>query len=435
MPIFDIALDREALSQELERFDVDSVYAENAPDELEEFLLNSRYGWRGRAEFGPFGDEGGLLRSDALIAPSRTGLSPWQCPTAPMIAVAAYLRQALSSDKQSSDRPINDTTSLLELATSFVRPTPRGFIVLRDQNGQDVAQFWNCRSLTSNTYPLTQDSAEFNTAVLADVPDATVFLERLPTRVERAVPFELPVWGYDDLCAVEQERLDKWAKKQQSELIPLPREEALTGTWFPGFERILSNSFRINADATTRLIPLDIPELPLRDNVGLFPGMVAAEVDFHEASGVDPRLTVSIPPCRRHAKLIDRPGDGADQTRISSVGPVLGIQVNLDEIAVLNASQMDVMRLLFDDNKVVVGQSDEGKFQTRAAELFGGPLTANLNQPGSGPRSKREAPVLAESRWDILKIRSLLSEVNGPTHGAHLMRLRCSMLDTKFDCS
>ncbi|PWF24434.1 hypothetical protein [Ancrocorticia populi] len=382
MPIFDTALDEDTLRREVERFDVDSVYAENPPDELVEFLRKHSCEWNGRAELGPFGDERGLLGANALLASARIEQDAWHGPTAPAIAVAAYLGKEITSDKQVSGRPINDTTSLLKLATSFVRPTPPGFVILRDQNGQDVIQFWNCRSLSNNTYPLTQDSAEFNNAVLADVPDVTGFLQSSPTGAQREVPVEIPVWGYDDLDIAEQERLDEWAKKQHSELIPLPRKEALKGSRFPGFERILSNSFRINVGATTRLIPLDIPELPLRDNLGFFPGIVAAEVGFREASGVDPRLTLSIPPYRRHAKLIDRPGYGADQTRISSVGPVLGIQANLDEISVLNAYQMDVMRLLFDDDLVVVGQSDEGKFQTRAAELFGGPLTAHLNQPG-----------------------------------------------------
>lgn len=375
MPILDRNLHRDVLRKVADLFEVDSVYAEDAPDELDEFLRRSHYGWRGRGRYNPFADDEGLrtglLGANAVAASTGIELGVWQGPTDPAIAVAAYLGKSLSNDELGADRPINDTTRLLKLATSYVRPTPRGFVVLRDKNGQDVAQFWNCRSLSDATYPLTASSADFNEAVLAEVANVGVFSEPSPKGARHTAPVEIPVWGYDDLDAGEQERLEKWARERQSRLIALPRDDALTGTWFPGFERIASNGFRFDARPTARLIPLDIPKLPLHDSVGLFPGIVAAEIDFHEASGVDPRLTVSLPPYRRHAKLIDRQGYGADQVRISSVGPVLGVQANLDDISVLNAYQLDVMQLLFDDDKVVVGQSDEGKFQTRAAELFG----------------------------------------------------------------
>lgn len=386
MPILDTNLHKDTLRKVADWFDVDSVYAENAPDELDEFLRSSHYGWRGRARYAPFADDTGLrmgpLGANALAAPAGIELDAWQGPTDPAIAVAAYLGKSFSNDELTGCRSINDTTRLLRLATNYARPTPRGFVVLRDENGRDAVQFWNCRSVSNATYPLTTSSAEFNAAVLADIHDVSVFSEPSPGGTKNATPTKIPVWGYDDLNTAEQERLEQWATERQSQLTSSSRDEALMGTWFPGFERIASNRFRFDARPTARLIPLDIPKLPLQDNVGAYPGIVAAEVDFHEASGVDPRLTVSIPPYRRHAKLIDRPGYGADQTRISSVGPVLGVQADLDEISVSNAYQLDVMQLLFDDDKVVVGQSDEGKFQTRAAELFGGPLAGHLNQPG-----------------------------------------------------
>lgn len=91
---------------------------------------------------------------------------------------------------------------------------------------------------------------------------------------------------------------------------------------------------------------------------------------------------MAIPPYRRYAALVNRAGYGADQSRVSTVGPVYGVQANLEEISVANAAQLDVMQLLFDDDRVGVDQSDEGKFQTRAAEMFGGPLAGYLAQPG-----------------------------------------------------
>lgn len=386
MPILDASLDRNALRAAVRLFDVDSVYAEDASDELEEFLRSSHYGWRGRARYAPFADDAGLrmgpLPADALGVSTGIEAKPWQGPAEPAVAVAAYLGSASSDEEPARRRPVIETARLLNLATYFNRSAPRGFVVLRDGNARDATLFWNCRSLSNAVYPLAASAEDFNTAVLAEIADTDVFLAPSPSGDKRAAPVQISVWGHDDLTIAEQKRLEHWAVERQVELEARSRDEALLGTWFPGFERIASSRFRIEARPTARLIPVDIPRLPLREDLGSFAGIVAAEVDFHEASGVDPRLTVAIPPHRRHAKLIDRAGYGADQVRISSVGPVLGVQADLDEISVPNAYHLDVMRLLFDDDKVVVGQSDEGKFQTRAAELFGGPLAGHLAQPG-----------------------------------------------------
>ena len=386
MPILDASMELDALRAAMRLFDVDSVYAEDASDDLEELLRSSHYGWRGRAQYGPFAREAGLqmgpLPASALAAPDSFEVTPWQGPTEPAVALAAYLGRRSPAEGRDTTRPLLETTRLLDLATHFNRPAPRGFAVLRDKSARDAGWFWNCRVFSNALYPLLPGADEFNAAVLADVINIDVFTPRQPGGAKQEASARITVWGYDDLNAAEQARLDDWATQRRVQLNPRSRDGALAGTWFPGFERITSSKFRVDVRPTARLIPVDIPRLPLRDTSDSFPGIVAAEIDFHEASGVDPRLTVAIPPHRRHATLVDRPGYGADQVRISSVGPVLGVQADLDEISVPNAYQLDVMRLLFDDENVVIGQSDEGKFQTRAAELFGGPLAGHLAQPG-----------------------------------------------------
>ena len=386
MPILDVNADLDTLRAVVRLFDVDSVYAENASKELEEFLRASHLGWRGRGQYGPFGSEGGLktglLPAAAPAAPNDFDTIPWQGPIEPTIALAAYLGRLSSTDGPERTRPIGETTRLLDLATHFNRPAPRGFAVMRDGVSRDVVWFWNSRGLSNAIYPLLENAEDFNTAVLADVTDVDVFTPASPGGAKKTASGRIPVWGFEDLTAVEQRRLEAWAAERHLQVEPNSRDHALGGTWFPGFERIASNKFRAEARPAARLIAVDIPPLALRDPTSIYPGIVAAELDFHEASGVDPRLTVTIPPHRRHAALIDRLGYGADQTRISSVGPVFGTQANLEELSVPNAYQLDVMRLLFDNEEVVIGQSDEGKFQTRAAEIFGGPLAGHLAQPG-----------------------------------------------------
>lgn len=386
MPILDVNADSKTLRAALRLFDVDSVHAEDASEELDEFLRSSHCGWRGRAQFGPFASESrfrpGLLRANALTASKDLGSPPWQGPIEPALAVSAYLGRQPSSDEPAVARPVLGTKRLLSLNTNYSHRGPRGFVVMRDGNARDTAWFWNCRVLSNAVYPLLTSVADFNTGVLADIIDLDVFRPASPRKNMEIPSLRIPVWGYEDLTPDEQYRLQSWADERHVHLDPNPRDDALVGTWFPGLSRVTSSKFRVDARPSARLISVDLPRLALRDSSSIYAGMVAAEIDFHEASGVDPRLTLAIPPHRRHAALIDRPGYDADQVRISSVGPVFGVQAHLEDLSVPNVYQLDVMQLLFDDENVVVGQSDEGKFQTRAAELFGGPLTGHLAQPG-----------------------------------------------------
>lgn len=386
MPILDMNAGFDVLRAAALLFDIDSVFAEDPSKELAESLRSSHYGWRGRAQYGPFASESslrlGLLPASALATSKDLGVTPWQGPAEPAVALAAYLGRRTGVGEQTGSRPLGETTHLLDLATSYNRHAPRGFFVMRDGSARDAAWFWNCRVFSNAIYPLSANAQGFNAGVLADVTELAVFVPDTPANAAEAEPIRIPVWGFDDLAAAERQRLESWAAERRVHLEPNSRDKALAGTWFPGFSRIASSKFRVEVKPTGRLIPVDIPQLALRDSSSMYPGIVAAEFDFHEASGVDPRLTVAIPPHRRHAALIGRQGYGADQVRVSSVGPVYGVQADQEDLSVSNAYQLDVMRLLFDDEKVMVGQSDEGKFQTRAAELFGGPLTGHLAQPG-----------------------------------------------------
>ena len=53
MPILDASMELDALRAAMRLFDVDSVYAEDASDDLEELLRSSHYGWRGARNTDP----------------------------------------------------------------------------------------------------------------------------------------------------------------------------------------------------------------------------------------------------------------------------------------------------------------------------------------------------------------------------------------------
>jgi hypothetical protein len=140
----------------------------------------------------------------------------------------------------------------------------------------------------------------------------------------------------------------------------------------------------------------------------IYRGIVAAEVDFHEASGLDSRQSVSIPPYRRHAKLLEFSlSRGADHGRVSQIGPVFGIQTHADEIAVSTAYNLEIMGLLFDEIDWTFSQSEEGQFQTRAAEMFGGTSTGALAQPGLRAAIQRVADrpigVVLDEVWRVIR--------------------------------
>jgi hypothetical protein len=105
----------------------------------------------------------------------------------------------------------------------------------------------------------------------------------------------------------------------------------------------------------------------------------------HAASGLDPRFTASLPPLRRFGSLLERSGmSHADHVRVTAEGDgvVLGVSATSDEVTIGFANNLAAIHTLFDDKDLKVSQSDEGRFQTRAAEMLGGPFGGVMVQPG-----------------------------------------------------
>ena len=62
-------------------------------------------------------------------------------------------------------------------------------------------------------------------------------------------------------------------------------------------------------------------------------------------------------------------------------GLVFGIDADAEDLRFPSLYRIDVMRSLFGDKAATAEQSEVGKFQTRAAEKFGGPYSGVFNQP------------------------------------------------------
>jgi len=155
---------------------------------------------------------------------------------------------------------------------------------------------------------------------------------------------------------------------------------------FPGLDTRFESSVRAEFPPTARSVMVHVPSVPLVPGVHqVMPGTVAVEIDIHQVSGLDPRSTASLPPLRRFGALLERSGTSpADHVRITAEGNgvVLGVSATSDEVPIGFAYNLDAIHTLFDEEDLKVAQSDDGRFQTRAAEMLGGPFGGVMVQPG-----------------------------------------------------
>jgi hypothetical protein len=369
-------------------FDVDNLYAESPEGDLADLLRVPGYMFHGRAEYGPFSRDRefrkGPLRAAAMSEDGKNASSRMpRVPSQNLLLMDAYLGRVPSEHQSSDDTPIDKTKVRLRTLTSYVDPLPLGLVVVRRGNSRDVVSYWNFRSLGGTVLPLDAEPSEFNKEMFETLSRDGV--PTPPAPEPQALPHEaeLEVWGAEDLTPAGRQQLEAWAASATVRITEMPRDEALRGAWFTGFEAVAKSSFRVETrqGALSAMIP--IPTFTLPSGPSRFQGVIGAEIQIREASDLDPRLTVSYPPYRRHAGLLNGVlGGSAEHFRTSSVGPVLAVQPGTDEVALPLAYNLEVMRLMFDDPAIKTSQSDEGKFQSRAAEMFGGPMSGVLTQPG-----------------------------------------------------
>lgn len=392
LPILDSNADLTTLRSSARMHDLDSLYAHLSSEELDEILRIPGYNWRGRGEWGPFSDteiglRKGLLGVESVSAPAAERPHR-RVPRDQNLTWHAYAGWGASVDTDA--RPIELTEAGLVPSISYVDPLPRGLFVVRPDTPRDVAWFWSCRSMGGECYPFEVGDSILNEIVLSDLDRQGVPTPPAPTPHERPTP-TLTVWGGTDLTVSQIDNLKSWGATHDVNVEMRPRHNAMAGAWFPGFRDIATRSFRKDADPGRPSVSIELPRLPF-ENLGLLPGIIAAEVDFHQASGLDPRLTAALPPHRRHARLLEPAlASRVDHVRVSSVGPVFGVQAGADELIVPLANNLEVMRLLFDEPATKTTQSDEGKFQSRVAEMFGGATSGALTQPGTRAAIERVA--------------------------------------------
>lgn len=406
-------LDSNASIPELKRlgwlYDVDCLYADTVDGAIGELLRKPGWSWGGRGEYGPFGEEvtfrNGLLPARAFISPSTDLFLPqWNVDGPSALALSAIwgVADRLDLNVSAGGAGVSPRWGAFEQIASwmpgsrtligalaagsmYVSPNPRhyldeysGVYVIRPDNPQDVVEFWNMRSSGVALVGIPADGGD----ALVDILMSSI--GRATSPVGDGDGTRLRVWGIEH--ASEQVAA---ALESRSRAMGWPISSEPQGDWprfhFEGVRTPFARSFRSDFRPEGRWIDVETRMVPADESLDRFSlGIVAIEVDLHSVSGQDPRFTAVLPPFRRHAVLLQNVSavDGVRRARVNSVGAVLGVDAYRDQVRVPLAFGVDAIRLLFDDDSLTAVQSDVGKFQTRAAEKFGGPFSGMLTQPG-----------------------------------------------------
>lgn len=150
-------------------------------------------------------------------------------------------------------------------------------------------------------------------------------------------------------------------------------------------ETRFTRRFSVDMPYGSLRVDLPLPSLPiveLSHPSRYFPGMVAADMWIWGAERQDPRLTAKLPPYPAQRRVLSDSLRQSDirQARVSEKGVVLGVKATDQLVPFSLTYKSAAITALFGDVKT--SQSQDGRFQTRAAEMLGGATAATLNQPG-----------------------------------------------------
>lgn len=426
MPI----LDRKAPVDELRRhgrlFDVDALFAEGADGPLAELLLEPGWRWAGRGDWGPFAQQSrfrkGVLPIEALLGPDVPFVQPrWDSEDSNDLVYSAIWglseqfgveltrtmdgrgpRSAPMSYVIGEHASPGRFVGAVNLTCLHVRARPRrfmddfgGFAVLRPDSLEDVLWFWNVRACGADVVGLPADAPE--DVMRWIVGTAMNAFAKARDEGQPGQRSDVSVWGLQH--ASSRGRIELEGSAHALGLVLEERRTDSMPPWvFQGVETPFTTNIRVDFRPGEQWIDVPIARLPLVDDTdSVSRGVVAAEIDLHRVEGQDPRFTATLPPFRRHSDLLKHAlaWSHTDHGRVSAVGQDAGVDANREHAPYAFAFNLDVFQKLFADDAVKVSQSEVGRFQTRAAEKFGGPFSGFFNQPGV-----RSAVLLAAGERD-----------------------------------
>ena len=417
MPVLDVALSTTQLERRGRELDVDAMYVEGMEGDLPDWLRSSGWGWAGRGDWGPFAQHHQFRRAllpanlvgverDQLLVPDwdrdndldlfytavfgdtgevlaedeTVGRPNFDVPNSERVGLS--LLNTLSDVTVDSVGAVQATSVGVSVADRRYLDALNGIVVARVGHPEDLVRFWNLRSYGRPILCLPDSGPEslLDFLTRGSLPGATILHGGPEARKEDC----LMVWGLEHASEMTRAAIDVMADRLG--LIPHEAHEGSTDLGHPGVETRFESTFRSEFGPTAHVGMVAVPTVPLVPKAKLMPGVTAVELTIESTDGLDPRSTARLPPYRRHGKLIKNVigSVDVDHVRITAEGDgvVVGHQASRDEAPLGFPSHLDGIHALFDDESLVVAQSDDGKFQTRAAEILGGPFGSLLLQPG-----------------------------------------------------
>ncbi|MEU8896216.1 hypothetical protein AB0C65_10175 [Nocardia sp. NPDC048505] len=225
---------------------------------------------------------------------------------------------------------------------------------------------------------------------------------------ESEIGSSLQVWGLALASEETREFLLQWCNAREISLREGDPIDPSMGRQRLSLETKFRSDFRAEFKPGSSHTRIAVPVPPWdTDKYGEFyPGSIAAQVSVHSELGQDPRLTVYVPPYRQHSELMAPRGPSArfEVGRSTSDGLVFLLQAHTRELQIPFIFNQDGIRLLFAGDDISVGQSSDGQFQSRTAEMLGGPFQTFMRQPAA-----REALRLLASKPAGLPLQHLRS--------------------------
>jgi hypothetical protein len=418
MPILDVRQSFKDVDLQARIFDVDAVHLEGTEGDLVDELRRTGWLWGGRGDFGPFASEDGFRTG---VLPARvvdldqesTVLPEWDATDdLDLLFTALFGSMSSPAGAGSSNRSDADETTRVGVGALMrlpdvtaesigaiqatrvgVSPSIRydlegfnGVFVVRPGNVEDIVAFWNLRSFGRPIVAVPADGSHDLLSFLTrgDVPGTETRSGGPNPKVAR----HLGVWGLEDASTTTRAAIDAMAERLgMTAVINRGRRHQQLDFIFPGLDTRFESSVRAEFAPNARSVMIRVPSVPiLPGEHQVMPGTVAVDIEVNSVSRLDPRSTASLPPFRRFGSVLVRNGglSAADHVRIRADGDgvVLGTSARSDEVPLGFAYNLDAIHALFDDEDLKISQSDDGRFQTRAAEMLGGPFGGRTLQPG-----------------------------------------------------
>lgn len=447
MPIFDSSLPVDELEHLAKGFDVDALWAEGTEGGLAEWLRQSGWGWLGGADWAPFAQarayRSGLLPANLLDVERRELQIPEWPAGDRLDLLYTALFGFLGSPPQSEahDKPISfEVPNSVHVGLGFLYTQPHltaeqvgpiqataveatveerryldglgGVVIARTGHPEDLVFFWNLRTYGLPVLCLPEDGPE-------DLLEFLTRVEASGAHVNGAASPEvgeeraLPVWGFDSVGPSTLAALESMATRLG--MVLENREDRSANFGHPGLHTRFESTFRSETRPTAPVAMVRTPPLPLASGAGFKPGVVAVELAVHSTTGLDPRAAPLMPPYRRHGKILERVVGRVDHNHIrilsEGLGVVVGQQASLDEAPVGFATHIAGIHALFDDDTLKIEQSDDGKFQTRASEMLGGPHGTLLLHPGV--RAAIDKAAASPAGLSLVRLRGIAEELRG----------------------